>query len=715
MSLWRDGAPIFVADPPPFHPLSWLGLPEPLLVVAGIATLAWAIDRFLRAPSVARWLQLTLVAALAVLGLEPNLLPILLAVAAWRAVRAGLDDRRLGALAGALLVAALLSAFWWLPALEVSKWQPRPRSAVAFDHIPASVAGHVANDGWQLVTSNQAWWPGWRAYVDGRRVPPVRVHEVDVGAFVPPGAKDIRFRYRPDTFDTGLRLGGIGLLLLATAPLWRRVHLRRPLPIPQLAIAALLVYAGVLLAYRSGIAGGADSSGYLNQARMWRSGTLSVTLEQPRTLGLPPHLFIPLGFVPGTEPGTMVPSYPIGLPLHMVLGGESLVSPLAAIFSVVLLYLVARELGVSRDWAIAAAGVLALCPTFVYLGIQPMSDVLATFWTLAAVLGALRIRHPEPRSRRRISDDDGRRIWRSFAALRMTWALAAGAAFGIAVLVRPTQMLLLPAMLLFLGFRWRAWLAFALGGLPFAILQLSIANLWYGSPFRSGYGPILASLALAHFAPRFLHYSRWLATLLTPLVFPLAFTGALAKWTNLRTRLALVLWFVPFFLFYCLYGPYETWWYTRFLLPAIPALLLLGAGFASARTAHLARALPYAALLVIAAVQVWIIRDYRLLDTGAGETLYRTTALATRERVEPDAIVLAMQHSGSLYHYTGITALRYDFMDPATFEQARASGKPLYALVGGFEEETLRQRATGQWQPVEQFPNGTLYRHVSTP
>ena len=703
MDLWRDGAPIFVADPPPFHPLSWLGLPEPLLVVFSIATLAWATDRFLRAPSVARWLQLTLVAALAVLGLDPNLTPILLAVAAWRAVRAGLDDRRLGALAGALVVAALLSACWWLPALEVSKWQPRTRSAVAFDHIPASVTGHVANDGWQLVTSNQAWWPGWRAYADGRRVPPVRVHEVHVGAFVPPGAKDVRFRYRPDTFDIGLRLGGIGLLLLLTAPLWRRVHFRRSLPVTQLAIAALLVYAGVMIAYSSGIAGGADSSGYLNQARMWRSGTLSVTLEQPRSLGLPPEVFIPLGFVPGTQPGTMVPSYPIGLPLHMALGGAAFVSPLAAICAVLLLYLVARELGISRDWAIAAAGVLALCPTFVYLGIQPMSDVVATFWALAAVLGGLRARRSTG------------------------YAVAAGVAFGIGVLVRPTQMLLLPAMLLFLGFRWRAWLAFALGGLPFAILQLTIANLWYGSPFRSGYGSILASLALAHFAPRFLHYSRWLATLLTPLVFPLAFTGALSKWTDVRTRLALVLWFVPFFLFYCFYGPYETWWYTRFLLPAVPALLLLGAGFASARTAHLARALPYATLAVIAAVQIWIIRDYHLLDTGAGETHYRTTALATRERVEPDAIVLAMQHSGSLYHYTGITALRYDFMDAATFEKARKTGKPLYALVGDFEVETLRWRTgnpacpdrqdclSSTWQPVEQLPNGTLYRYVSAP
>ncbi|HEY0156229.1 MAG TPA: glycosyltransferase family 39 protein [Thermoanaerobaculia bacterium] len=698
MNLWRDGAPIFVADPPPFHPLSWLGVPEPLLVVAGIATIAVSTDRFLRDPRLARWLELTLVAALAALGLDPNLLAILLAVVTWRALRAGIDDRRLPPLLGALVVAALLSAFWWLPALEVSKWQPRPPSPEPFDHIPASVAGHVANDGWQLVTSNQPWWPGWRVYANGRRLPPVIVHGTKVGAFVPPGARDVRFRYRPGPFDQGLRLAALGLLLLATSPLWRRVRLRRAPPVPQLAIAALLVYAGVLVAYRGGTAGGADSSGYLNQSRLWRSGTLSVPLEIPRQLGLPPALFIPLGFVPGTEAGTMVPSYPAGLPLHLALfalvGGESaqsLVSPLAAACCILLLYLIARRLGVARDWSITAAAALALCPVTLFQAVQPMSDVLATFWTLAAVWCALRNRD------------------------RTVYALAAGAAFGIGVLVRPTQMLLLPAMLLLLGLRWRALVVFGIGGLPFAAVQMFVASHWYGSPFRSGYGPVITDLALANFPDRFVHYSYWLAALLTPLVFPLAFTGALAKWTEVRTRIALVLWFAAFFLFYCFYGPYETWWYTRFLLPAIPALLLLGAGYASARGARLARALPFVALLVVAGAQLALGRHFRVLDVGRGEAVYERAATSTRSHLPPGAIVLAMQHSGAFLYYTGITPLRYDYLDRGLFETVRATGKPLYALVGDFELEPLRLRTTGHWEPVERFGTSALYRHVSTP
>jgi hypothetical protein len=693
LSLWRNGAPIFVADPPPFHPLSWLGLPEPLLVVAGLATIAFSTDRFLREPRLGRWLELTLVATLAALGLDPNMLPFLIVMVGWRALRAGLDDSRLAPLAGSLVVAALLSAFWWLPAMEVARWTPQPATAVAYDHIPASVAGHVANDRWQLMTSNIEWWPGWRVYWNGRRLPPVRVHGKYVGAFVPPGGGEARFRYRPGSFDTGLRLTGLGVLLLLTSPLWRRARLPRRVPVPQLAIAALLIYAVVLFTHAEGIAAGADSSGYLNQSRLWRSGTLSIRLDVARELGLPPELFVPLGFVPGTQAGTMVPSYPIGLPLHQALfalvageDAQALVSPLAALGCLLLLYLLARRLGIARDWTLVAVAVLALCPVFLYLALQPMSDVLATFWALASMLFALRSRE------------------------RLGFALAAGAAVGIGVLVRPTHMLLLPAVVLFLGLRPRALIAFALGGLPFAALQLTVAQLWYGSPFRSGYGAIETELALGHFPARFAHYSYWLAALLTPLVFPLALTGVLRRWTETRVRVALVCWFTAFFLFYCFYGPYETWWYTRFLLPAIPALLLLGAGLAAAKTAHLARALPLVALALIAPVQLWLARDFHILDVKEGETGYVVATTETRRHVPPGAVVLGMQHSGAYLHYTGTPLLRWDYLTPETFAQLRATGRPVYALVADFELPGLHEHVPGEWEVVEKLGNGTLYR-----
>ena len=65
---------------------------------------------------------------------------------------------------------------------------------------------------------------------------------------------------------------------------------------------------------------GADASGYLWSARLFRHGTGSVPIDVPR--GFPidavgPNVFAPLGarVTPGTR--RLVPTYPTGLPLHI--------------------------------------------------------------------------------------------------------------------------------------------------------------------------------------------------------------------------------------------------------------------------------------------------------------------------------------------------------------------------------------------------------------
>ena len=88
-----------------------------------------------------------------------------------------------------------------------------------------------------------------------------------------------------------------------------------------------------------------------------------------------------------------------------------------------------------------------------------MSDIAATFWCAAAVLAALCSRR------------------------RMAWAAAAGAAFAMAVLLRPTAAVLLPALLIALPFAVRHYLVFAAGGAPLAAVFLAYNNAAYGNPF----------------------------------------------------------------------------------------------------------------------------------------------------------------------------------------------------------------------------------------
>src|SRR5438045_2769408 len=155
--------------------------------------------------------------------------------------------------------------------------------------------------------------------------------------------------------------------------------------------AALFAYAAMLERHLVTAVGGSDSSGYMNEARLFASGRMGLDVEPVRAMKLDPkaftRFFMPVGFreVPH---GRMVPTYPAGLPLHFMaaalIGGWSFapycVSALSAIGSLFLLYAIGRELGLERWWSIAAAAILAAVPIFISSAVQPLSDDLATFW-----------------------------------------------------------------------------------------------------------------------------------------------------------------------------------------------------------------------------------------------------------------------------------------------------------------------------------------------
>ncbi len=78
-------------------------------------------------------------------------------------------------------------------------------------------------------------------------------------------------------------------------------------------VLCLILYGGLLVRANSFTAGGADSSGYLNAARLFAQGRVSERIEILGRLGLPSSdrdLFLPLGYRPGARPDTMAPLYP---------------------------------------------------------------------------------------------------------------------------------------------------------------------------------------------------------------------------------------------------------------------------------------------------------------------------------------------------------------------------------------------------------------------
>ena len=325
-------------------------------------------------------------------------------------------------------------------------------------------------------------------------------------------------------------------------------------------ILAVAVYAAVLITHVGAIAGGSDSSGYMNHARLLASGSLHV---QPRTIpGLPrlsgvPKLYVPLGFRPAWNGDGLVPTYPVGFSLVILalrpLAGWRHAGDLAIVLhslgGLAATYALGRILGLGRRWAGLGVAILALSPLYLFMSLQAMSDVPSLLWTTLAVLAALKSRETP------------------------SWGVAAGAAMAVDVLLRPTNVLALAPLAVALGLAPRRWLLLALGGLPGAVFFFAHSLTAYGSLAATGYGDTSAYFG-ARFVPgTLLHYARWLPVLFTPLV-ALNLGLPWIQRESPRTRWLLGMWILAFAGLYATYTcTHETWWYLRFLLPAAPALV----------------------------------------------------------------------------------------------------------------------------------------------
>ncbi|MEO8430733.1 MAG: glycosyltransferase family 39 protein [Acidobacteriota bacterium] len=485
-------------------------------------------------------------------------------------------------------------------------------------------------------------------------------------------------------------------------------------------LALIGLYGWLVVSHRGSAVGSSDGAGYYNAARALAAGHPVEPIERLAVPVAPGELllFVPLGTVPGPTPGTITSFYPPGLPLHFwaaaaVAGwdrGPYLVSPLAAAGALLLLYLVARELGASRTGALAAATVTAFLPVLNFQAVQPMSDTLAMFWALAAVWFALRSRAAPP------------------------WALAAGFAFGAGVLVRPASAILVLPLLFAMTPNVKAWLFFVLGGLPCAAFQLAYDRACYGAVLRTGYGigGAFADFAVGNFPARFLHYGYWIGRMMTPFV-PAAFLGFLflrRSRAGLRTRLLLGTWFFVFFLLYCFYKPYDAWWWTRYLLPGIPALAIGAVLFteemlvrlraratAESRAAHwpaIAKTAAVVALLLVALTGYRIGRRYRVLKIGREASVYPETLRWASQRVPGNALIVSMQFTGAMKAYGWGTFVRWDWMTAERFPEFRrrmeAAGYSFYALMLPFEVKAAASSLPGNWRYLESRGDVSLWR-----
>jgi dolichyl-phosphate-mannose-protein mannosyltransferase len=498
-------------------------------------------------------------------------------------------------------------------------------------------------------------------------------------------------------------LAATAVLLIAYG-IWFREHLARETDAvvvvarrgaPVVVALSAIASAAAAVQWGTFAASGADSYGYVSQAYLWSEGRLS--LEQPLAARLPwPNpegTLAPLGYHAAQRGHAIVPTYAPGLPILMALAlriagacGPFVVVPLCTALLVWSTYLVGRRLGAPGAGAIAAV-LTAASPIVLFQSMWPMSDVpVAAFWMLsiALVLG---------RSR--------------------SSGVGAGLTAALALLVRPNLLLIPVAIGLWLAWRtWRdrrAWLgrlvAFALPLATCAVIVSALNAYWYGAPWKTGYGGFdylyHASnvwMNLRNFGTAF-----WQAH--TPFVFL-----SLAALVGLSPRLesdavsgrALAGWVIAaVWLSYLFYIPFSDWWYARFLLPALPLMLLLAVMAAERIANWFPEPWPPFALGAVG-----------LAVLGSQLSFARTTAIFGRLRelehryvdvaryvdsaLPANAAILSMQHSGTLRFYAGRLTVRYDWLDPPWLARAPrdllAMGYHPYAVIEDWEVPDVRRR-----------------------
>ena len=466
-------------------------------------------------------------------------------------------------------------------------------------------------------------------------------------------------------------------------------------------LAAAICVAGI--AYATTAASGADAYGYVSQADAWLTGHLKIPQPWAQQAPWPSSRwsFAPLGWRPGDgdDAWSLVPSYSPGLPLLLagakLIGGQEgmfWVVPISGGLLVLATFGLGRRLGDSRAGLIAAA-LVATSPVVLFMLAAPMTDVpVAAAWTIACYFA----------------------LGESAAT-----AVAAGLAAAVGVLIRPNLVFEAgPIGLWFLirGWRTGAWgpairdaACFGVAASCGIAAVAAINQHLYGSPFVSGYGGLSGWFTRANVLTNARNYSQWLMYAHTPAAF-LGLAALLAPlkrvWPGVKDRAVFVfigLFLVTLFAQYFAFLVFDVWWYLRFVISALP-FIMLGIGAVALSLARVGR--PALTVAVAIAVVALCVRDFRVavaeysFDLWRGERRYVSMAKLVRSSTDATSVVYCMQHSGSLRYYGGRLTINWSNLDNDWLDRSVAwvieRGSHPYLLLESWEVEPFKKQFADQ-------------------
>ncbi len=492
-------------------------------------------------------------------------------------------------------------------------------------------------------------------------------------------------------------------LAYRTRPAWQKGEVSRAIgrvlwaAAPWMPPIAAIIVLALCWMYGTRAAGGSDVYGYVSQAHLWLAHDLHVHQGFAASVVWPnaDWTFTPLGYRPGPN-HTIVPTYAPGLPLLMALStrvfgscGPFVVTPVCGALLILLTFALGVQL-TGRVTGALAALLTASSPTILMMTLWPMSDVpAAAFWTMSLVMG--------------------------LRSGSIGFAISAGICAGIAILIRPNLVPLLafPAAFVFItsspatNARLLRLAALAAGCLPFVILVAWMNDHLYGSVLASGYGEATSIYKWRNLGPNLIRYPRWLWATQGLFAFLFLAAPSVRSGSDAHTRKVrwlLLAYIAGVFACYIFYGPFDDWWYLRFVIPAMPVMFLLGIDALWQRTARAGRLFQVFLMVLITGWTMFhaitYARQHSVFDIGEGEQKYADVGRYLQQTLPANTVVLASQHSGSIRYYSGLKTLKFELLDRAWLDRAieylKSTGVNPYIVLEGWEIANFRRQFAGQ-------------------
>ena len=293
-----------------------------------------------------------------------------------------------------------------------------------------------------------------------------------------------------------------------------------------------------------------------------------------------------------------------------------------------------------------------------------------------------------------------------------TGALLGGIAAAVAILIRPN--------LVHVGVLMALWMVVrdvrfaprpmplarpALFVLPVVVAGLAIAALnvhLYGAATNSGYGSIGGIFSADFVARNVVNYAKWIAQSQTPLA--LAGLAAISfPWSRvaparpgLDDQGLLAVLAISVIATYLFYSIFDAWWYLRFLLPMWIAVCVGTAYVMTGRSGRRFTTTGKAVVVALGIYGMWFGQKEGVLDLGRNEQRYVRIAHLVRDTTEPNAVIITLQHSGSVRYYGERTTLRYEVLSNHWLDRSiawlHANGFHPYILLDSPEHEPFKHR-----------------------